>query len=389
LMEQDYLSADLLSEKLSAEKSNLMVLDHTAPAFSKRLDEWRKSAANVVRLSQLGAPDKDEVNLPLSSFSECSGSELNYQALIQSHLPATKPSGQCLPAWHWLVHIGKIRQQPLGDISDLGQLRELLSRSYPQLAAHFVDHHKTQLALQTPRVSGRTAMLANQTVHEPKPYGEADAPYKQSMEGALSGQDKTQPLAYSWSPGWNSNQSNHKFRDEYRGDGIDAQAGVFCVAGTQNNQWFKWQNNWSKSNKAQWQILPLQKVFGSDSLSLQALAIDQLKVPAQIVVSPGQAEKLGYVAGQIVYCDDNPTPLQLVVSPQVPANCVLVYVPADQLFDLQQCEALTLATAKQHEEYLAQAQQLREKQLTQKQAQRDKLLAQDQTIPIHFIEGVV
>jgi NADH-quinone oxidoreductase subunit G len=389
LTEQGYLSTDLLDERLTAEKTNLMVLDHAAPAFSKRLDEWRNSAANVVRLSQLGAPGKGEVNLPLSSFSECSGSELNYQALIQSHLPATKPSEQCLPAWQWLVNIGKIRQQSIGDISDLGQLRDLLSHSYPQLAAHFADHHQNQLALQTPRVSGRTAMLANQTVHEPKPFGEAGAPYKQSMEGTLAGQDKAQPLAYSWSPGWNSNQSNHKFRDEYRGDEIAAQAGVHCITGTQNDHWFKWQNDWSKNNKAQWQILPLQKVFGSDSLSLQALPIDQLKVPAQIVVTSGQAEKLGLEAGQLVYCDDNTTLLQLVVSPQVPGNCVLVYVPADQLFELQHCETLTLATPKQHEDYTAQAQQLREKQLTQKQCQTEKLLAQDQTIPIHFIEGVV
>jgi NADH-quinone oxidoreductase subunit G len=81
--------------------------------------------------------------------------------------------------------------------------------------------------------------------------------------------------------------------------------------------------------------------------------------------------------------------LQLAISPQVPSKCVLVYVPADQLFELQQCEILTLATPQQHEEYAVLAQQLREKQLTQKETQRDKLLAQDQTIPIHFIEGVV
>lgn len=389
LMEQGYLKADLLSETLSGEKSNLMVLDHTGPAFSKQLDEWRKSSANVVRLSQLGTPHKDELNLPLSSFSECSGSELNYQALIQSHLPATKPSGQCLPAWQWLVHICKLRQLPMGDVGDLGQLRELLSHVYPQLAAHFVEHHQSQLALQTPRVSGRTAMLANQTVHEPKPFGETGAPYKQSMEGIVAGQDKSKAIAYSWSPGWNSNQSNHKFFDEYRSDDVAPQNGVRCVVNTMNNQWFKWQNDWSIANKNQWKILPLHKVFGSDSLSLQAIAIAQLKVEAQIVMSPEQAEKLGFSAGQLVYCDDNPTLLKLVFSPQVPSNCVLVYVPADQLFELQQCETLSLATAKQHEDYLAQAQQLSALHQSQKKVQHDKLLAQDQTIPIHFIEGVV
>jgi NADH-quinone oxidoreductase subunit G len=385
-----YLSIESLNaESTSDEKANLLVLDHCSPTFTKRLSQWRQCSNNVVRLSQLGAAGTDEINLPVSSFSECSGSELNYQGLIQSHLPATKPSGQCLPSWQWLVNIAKLRQHRLGEIDNLGQLRDLLNPDYPQLSVHFNQHHQTQLALQTPRVSGRTAMLANQTVHEPKPFGETGAPYKQSMEGTQAGQKKEFPLAYSWSPGWNSNQSNHKFRDEYRGNELAQQVGVLCIDANQSDQWFKWQAVWSKNTKAQWQILPLQKVFGSDNLSLHALPIAQLKVQAQIVVSPLDAEKLGFTAGQLIYCDDNPTALQLAINANVPANNLLVYVPADQLFESRHCEKLTAATAKQNTEYSAQILQQQTQQQAVKQQHRDRLLAQDQTIPIHFIEGVI
>ena len=389
LTQSGYLHVDsLTAENMSTEKINLLVLDHCSPAFTKRLSEWRQNSNNVVRLSQLGAPSADEINLPVSSFSECSGSQLNYQGLIQSHLPATKPSGQCLPGWQWLVNIARLRQHSLGDIDNLGQLRDLLNVDYPQLSRHFNQHHQTQLALQTPRVSGRTAMLANQTVHEPKPFSETGAPYKQSMEGTQAGQKDEFPLAYSWSPGWNSNQSNHKFRDEYRGSELAQQEGVQCIEIKHSDQWFKWQAQWSKNTKAQWQILPIQKVFGSDNLSLYALPIAQLKVQAQIVVSPVQADKLGFTAGQLVYCDDNPTPLLLAISTHVPPSCLLVYVPADQLFELSDCEKLSGATAKQTTEYNAHILQQQTQQQAVKQQHRDKLLAQDQTIPIHFIAGV-
>ena len=397
LMQQGYLSAEQLKTKLTVAKTNLLVLDHSDPQFDKQLDELRSNAAHIVRLSQLGRASKrpsqdshaiDEVILPISSFSECSGSQINYQGLLQSYLPATKPSGQCLPAWQWLVNIAKLRQHALGSISDLGQLRDKISNLYLHLAAHWQKHHG-QLALQTQRVSGRTAMLANQTVHEPKPFEEVGAPYKHSMEGAQAGQDSEQPLAYSWSPGWNSNQSNHKFRDEYRGDTLTAQGGVRCVIAVQKNQWFKWSPQWSKADKAKWQLLPLQKVFGSDNLSLHAFPVAQLKVQAQIVMRQAQAQKLNIAAGQLVYCDNNATIFHVVVDPQVPTNSLLIYVPADQYFSLRHCEQLTLATAKQSQEYTDKLQSALAHQASQKQTQLQNMLAQDHTIPIHFIEGVV
>ena len=232
-------------------------------------------------------------------------------------------------------------------------------------------------------------MLANQTVHEPKPFSESNAPYKQSMEGTQSGQKESFPLAYSWSPGWNSNQSNHKFRDEYRGSELTQQSGVPCFVAPTGVQWFKWQATWSKSVKAQWQILPLQKVFGSDTLSLHALPIAQLSVPAHIVMSHADAKKLGVEKGQLLYCDDNATALQLMISARVPSQTLLVYVPANQLFDMQHCSSLTRATDKQVKAYQAQQVKLQTQQQTQKQQQLDRLLNQDQTIPIHFVEGVV
>jgi len=389
LMQQGGLNCQQLEQRIAREKCNLLVLDHSKATYSQQLAKLRLSANKMVRLTQLGSAHNREVLLPISSFSESSGSQLNYQGLIQSHIPATKPSGQCMPAWQWLVNIAKLRDHDLEHVSDLGQLRDKIATTYPQLAQHWQQHHKGQLALQTPRVSGRTAMLANQTVHEPKPFAESGAPYKQSMEGCQAGQDDEQPLAYSWSPGWNSNQSNHKFKDEYRGTELGEQKGLRCIAATDKKQWYKWQASWSKISKEKWKILPLQKVFGSDSLSLYALPVAQLKASAQLVINASQGQKMDLHAGQLLCCDDEPIMFQLVLSKQVPTNTLLAYVPADQRFSLSGCEELKVAGAKQINAYRLQHKTTHEALLKSKQQQKLALLAQDQTIPIHFIEGVV
>ncbi|MFQ3235039.1 MAG: NADH-quinone oxidoreductase subunit G [Paraglaciecola sp.] len=389
LMQQGGLSCQQLEERVASDKCNLLVLDHSKASFSQQLAKLRLRVNKVVRLMQMGSGQKGELSLPVSSFSESSGSQLNYQGLIQSHIPATKPSGQCMPAWQWLVNIAKLKEHELAHIGDLGQLRDKLAATYPQLAQHWQQHHKSQLALQTPRVSGRTAMLANQTVHEPKPFSESSAPYKQSMEGCQIGQDNEQPLAYSWSPGWNSNQSNHKFKDEYRATELGEQKGLRCIAATDKKQWCKWQASWSKTSKKKWKVLPLQKVFGSDSLSLHALPVAQLKASAQLVINARQGQKMDLHPGQFLCCDNEPIVFQLVLSKQVPTNTMLIYVPGDQYFSLTSCDELKVATAKQIKGYAAQRKATHEGLLSSKERQNKALLAQDQTIPIHFIEGLV
>lgn len=389
LMQEGYLGIEKLTAMLAQQtstKTNLLVLDHTSAAFKAQLKNLTANA-NLVRLSQLGEPGEDELLLPVSSFSECSGTLLNYQSLAQSYLPPTKPPGKCLPAWQWLVHIGKLHDHPLGKITDLGQLRTIISQNHPHLAAHFDHHHKGQLALQPPRASGRTAMLANQTVHEPKPFSEAQAPYKQTMEGIVPGQDPHQPIAYSWAPGWNSNQSVQKFRDEYHTEELGPQCGILGVTPSLSSQWFKWQRHWSSAVKVKWLLLPVQKVFGSDSLSLYALPIAQLKVTPHMLINSALAQKMGLQAGDLVSCDNDPTWFHLRFSSQVPANSLLVYVPGDHPFTLHQCDELHLATPKQSRQYATQLAALIATEREQKQSQHDHLFAQDQRIPIHFIEG--
>jgi NADH-quinone oxidoreductase subunit G len=386
LMQSGYMTAEQVHSDVAKGNCNVLVLDHHSAKAQSQLKLVKDKAASFVRLSELSVALDNELNLPLSSFSECSGSLLNFQGLIQSRYPATKPSEQCMPAWQWLVNIAKQQHHGLGDIADLGQLRDLLAKAHPSLAAHFSRQHKGKLAMQTPRVSGRTAMLANQTVHEPKPFAEDGADYKQSMEGLVAGHESTQPLAYSWSPGWNSNQSNHKFKAEYGHEGT--KQAELAAPPSEKPYWFKWQTAWSSLSKGKWKILPRYRVFGSDGLSLQALPIASLSEPSSLYINSRQANELGLSDGQIVSCDKDATAFTLFISDAVPARTLLAYVRADQHFVLEECDSLQVLSSAELKKY-QQAQLSRVQCLeVQGQTQHQHLLAQDAYIPISFIEGV-
>src|SRR5690606_34359997 len=78
------------------------------------------------------------------------------------------------------------------------------------------------------RYSGRTAMYADRSVHEPKPPPDPDSPLSFSMEGQRTG---TPPalIPIEWAPGWNSVQSLHRFQEEVAGPLRGGNPGVRLI----------------------------------------------------------------------------------------------------------------------------------------------------------------
>ncbi len=391
LMQRGHLPVSELPEILSKGKRNVLILDHDSQRFQQQLGTIRGKAHHMVRLNQFDSVPEDEIELPVACFSEVSGSMVNYQGRLQSYYPASKTPGQSLAAWQWLVNIARLRNHPLGEVDNLGDLRVRIAQCIPPLPKDWLEQSEqgaVPFAMQPPRFSGRTAMLANQTVHEPKPFGEENAPYKQSMEGQLSGQSDNQPIAFSWSPGWNSNQSNHKFRDEYRTQELSSQSAQLLIEPGSQKCWFKWQPEWSKKIDPTYKILAMNKVFGSDSLSLHAIPIQQLVAPASLSVNAKLAAKLGLEAGQWVQCDDDSIPLQVVIENTVPDTTMLVYSAANQPFLLTGCDQVTPLADDKVEQYLALLEQQKAVVQEKQDAQKQRLLKRDERIPIRFIEGV-
>ena len=74
-----------------------------------------------------------------------------------------------------------------------------------------------KLARSPIRYSGRTAMRADISVHEPRQPQDIDTPFAFSMEGNNSPLADRQQIPFARAPGWNSPQAWNKFRAEVGG----------------------------------------------------------------------------------------------------------------------------------------------------------------------------
>ncbi|MEN1543568.1 NADH-quinone oxidoreductase subunit G, partial [Pseudomonas aeruginosa] len=74
-----------------------------------------------------------------------------------------------------------------------------------------------KLAREPHRYSGRTAMRANISVHEPRQPQDIDTMFTFSMEGNNQPTAHRSQVPFAWAPGWNSPQAWNKFQDEVGG----------------------------------------------------------------------------------------------------------------------------------------------------------------------------
>ena len=81
---------------------------------------------------------------------------------------------------------------------------------------------------ETHRSSGRTAIHAAATVHEPKPPEDPDSPLSYTMEGYY-GPMPVRALPYFWAPSWNSVRAVNKFQDEVGGPLRGGDPGVRLI----------------------------------------------------------------------------------------------------------------------------------------------------------------
>jgi len=165
------------------------------------------------------------------------------------------------------------------------------------------DHHFRNVGVKIPRqphrYSGRTAMHANISVHEPKQPVDEESPLAFSMEGL----NRSQPgslLPYVWAPGWNSNQSLNKFQSEvgeHLKGGTAGASLLLPTPDTASNAKSKCAFDSETKIAGQWLMVPRYRIFGSDELSAQSPAIAELVEPGYIEISSACAQSLDVIQG--------------------------------------------------------------------------------------------
>jgi NADH-quinone oxidoreductase subunit G len=126
----------------------------------------------------------------------------------------------------------------------------------------------SRIPRQAHRYTGRTAMRAHISVHEPKQPEDPDSALAYSMEG-YEGQPPSALVPRFWVPGWNSVQALNKFQDEVGGPlrGGDPGRRLIEPSAGQGFPYFQEVPDPFEPKDGTWLVVPMHHIFGSEELS--------------------------------------------------------------------------------------------------------------------------
>jgi NADH-quinone oxidoreductase subunit G len=287
----------------------VIVLDHILTATSARAD----------------------IVLPTATFSESTGTLVNNEGRAQRYYQVFVPPGDIQAGWTWMHAImeaaGTTAGAVLGSFDDLEQdMASALPLLAPAAAIAPSAGFRTagqKVPRQPHRYSGRTSMLANIAVSEPKPPEDPDSPLSFSMEGS-EGQPPSPLIGRYWSPGWNSVQALNKFQQEVGGPlrGDDPGRRLVEPSGAGKSAYHSGIPEAFRPKEGEWLLVPLHNVFGSEELSFLAPGIAALAPKPSLAVCPEDAAKLGVVTGGIVElsCAGIQHHFRVLILPGIPAG---------------------------------------------------------------------
>jgi NADH-quinone oxidoreductase subunit G len=267
------------------------------------IDKFFDKCKNVIVLDHLqnATTEKAHVLISAATFAEGDGTLVNNEGRAQRFFQALNPDDIIQESWKWLrdimIEMGDEKAKEwkaLDDVSDamLASIPGLNPKIEIAPSAGFrIDDQK--IPRSGPRYSGRTAMRAKINVHEPKPPDDPDSPLSFSMEG-YRGQRPASLISFFWSPGWNSVQSINKYQQEIDGPLKGGDSGIRLIE-PKDDAKAEYFNAISESHKmkdAEFIVLPLYHIFGSEELSVQAEELSKAVPKPYLALNRKAAEKI-------------------------------------------------------------------------------------------------
>ena len=249
------------------------------------------------------------VVLPASTYAEQTGTFVNYETRAQRFYQVFEPTDEIAPSWRWISAIGTALGREDLNWTDMDSLTKACAAAADELSgladvapgAGFRVDAESKIPRQPHRYSGRTAMRANVSVHEPKATVDHETPFSYSMEGLNTGDQPGSVLPYVWSPGWNSNQSVFKFQQEVAGAlaGGDPGARLINANGDAGNDPYQDVPPPTHTDVSNGTFVAarVSYVFGGDELSAASAPILERTPAPYVLLNPGDAQRLGVSDG--------------------------------------------------------------------------------------------
>ncbi|SDD85022.1 NADH dehydrogenase subunit G [Dyadobacter soli] len=276
------------------------------------VDRFLNAFKNIMVLDHIqnDTTSKATILLPAATFAEGEGTLVNNELRAQRFFQVFMPKNEHIrESWRWLDEFRQFREGTMPDeLRELDNLLEELVASMPQFkgveaAAPLSDFriNGQRIPREPHRFSGRTAMLANVAVSEPKPPEDTDSPLSFTMEG-YRGMPPAPLTPFYWSPGWNSGQSVHKYQSEAGGALRGGDPGVRLSAealhfanglSTHIPPAFERQEN-------EMTLVPLPHIFGSDELSVHSPSVESRSPRPYIALNGLDAARLQVAEGDVL-----------------------------------------------------------------------------------------
>jgi len=274
------------------------------------------NAAKVVIVAdhqKTATSDRADLVLPAASFAEGDGTLVSQEGRAQRFFQVFDPkymdaSILVHEGWRWLHALrATLLNQPI-DWTQLDHVTAAVASSTPQLA-RIVDAAPSaafrikgmKLAREPLRYSGRTAMRADISVHEPRTPQDNDTAFNFSMEGYSGSVEPRQQVPFAWSPGWNSPQAWNKFQDEVGGHIRAGDPGTRLIesAGDSLN-WFASVPRAFNPAQGTWQVVPFFHLLGSEETSSKAAPVQERIPAAYVALAKSEADRLGVNDGAML-----------------------------------------------------------------------------------------
>ncbi|MDR0780601.1 MAG: molybdopterin-dependent oxidoreductase, partial [Pseudomonadales bacterium] len=283
-------SHNTLGKALHGGKKSAIVLENDLyrRAPSADVDTFIKGLDQLVVLDSLQNPTGEAANLvlPAATFAESAGTFVNYEGRAQYFYSVFKAAAPILASCKWLSE-GKKTEEITAQIAAALPGGAVLTQLTPGMDYTFAGLRAPR---QHHRYSGRTAMRANLSVHEPKQEQDEDGIMNYSMEGVPPLKDAA-VFSSPWAPGWNSNQSLFKFETAVGGPLRSASHGELLIAAKTNTKaWYA--SGVRGASGAGYRVVPLYHLFGSEELTARSEAIQAKATSAYVALNPADAQHL-------------------------------------------------------------------------------------------------
>ena len=203
-----------LTDAIDGHKLTQLLVDKTVIALDHQLLDWHKDV---------------DIVLPAASFAEADGTLISAEGRAQRFFQVYDneyyhPLSSIKEGWRWLHAVHSSIEGRDVDWTQLDDVINALVATHPKLAAikgaaPDADYRITglKIARQPRRYSGRTAMRAPISVHEPMQPKDLDTGLTFSMEGYSGKQAKGSMIPFANAAGWNSPQAWNKYQDKVGG----------------------------------------------------------------------------------------------------------------------------------------------------------------------------